>query len=211
MVVTSGIIKRRALRTNPNTLACALALHARESFPSDTAAKQAFGVPASTNVRKLWLPRLADLDERRELGTRPVGELARPVRQTLSFACRHAPSCANAREHAALVRRNADRRRATWRGKRQDAPPPEQQQEQSPPEQPPEQQPPRRAGVKQRPGKRRCALSTAYTCTYMHAWTWLHGRSAPQCSTSGLCTLRVTPWLQHQSATEIDVCFRLIG
>ena len=62
-MAVAKIIRSKATRMARATIACAIAFHAGEVFASDKAAKRAFGVKDNTNVHKLWVPRLRQLDE----------------------------------------------------------------------------------------------------------------------------------------------------
>ena len=116
-MMVAKIVLGKATRSSCATIACAVALHAGETFASDNAAKRAFGVKLSTNVRKLWLPRLQRLDELRRgppeivLADGSDGDQPPPA---TPFQCRHEPSCTSADAHQLLCRQNAAARRERW-------------------------------------------------------------------------------------------------
>lgn len=117
-MVAAKIGGREVKRTKAATIACAIALHAGERFASDKAAKRAFGVCVTTNLRKRWLPCLHALARWRRNRDAEIidaddesAELLRPE----PFMCRHEPSCKNAVEHKALCETNTALRRERQR------------------------------------------------------------------------------------------------
>ena len=149
-MVAAKIVGGKATRTERETIACAIALHAGEGFASDKAAKRLFGVKASTNVRKLWLPRLRQLDAWHcgppevLLADGTDGDRPPPVEK---FRCRHEPSCASAAAHKALRLRVAAQRKERWRRAHRPPPRVELPPPPSPPTPPPPPPPPRCQGT----------------------------------------------------------------
>jgi hypothetical protein len=118
-MVKAKIVPGKAARAADATIACAMALHSNEAFDCDKAAKAAFGVPRTTNVRKLWLPRLRRLDEARSevLVISPAHPDGAIVGSAEPFRCRHKPSCASAAAHALTVKRKRQLFKEAWQRK----------------------------------------------------------------------------------------------
>ena len=86
---TAAILPDKATRVDARTVACAIALHGGEHFGTDTIAKRRFDVPVTTNVRKLWLPRLEGLARWRAQSAEarqnhPCANLATEIPQLIS-------------------------------------------------------------------------------------------------------------------------------
>jgi len=142
-MAAAKIVSCKAARSMPATIACAIALQAGEQFASDNAAKLAFGVCVTTNVRKRWLPRLRLLTESRRAEPEIIDADKPPVQAHEPFTCRHQPSCRDAIAHKALCSANTALRRERWRVAH--LPPPRAPRpELEPPPQPPPKPPPRR-------------------------------------------------------------------
>lgn len=124
-------IHGKAKRPEPRIIACAMALlrsddsqDSIDRFDSDYAAKDAFGIAHSTNVRQRWIPDLVRVSAFRKA----TSDAAQGDRVDLSgdlvpgvmpiprvHTCQHKPVCRGVDEHKATIMVNAQLRRKRWK------------------------------------------------------------------------------------------------